>query len=568
MRLPIIALLAGGLGACAGGPSGFSDATPPPETPFAGDVDEQPLPECEAPVASPGALRDGLLESGVGFTHVLPPAEELPPGDTIDNHLLEFGGGATVADLDGDGAVDLLFLQNQGPNELFLGRGDGTFESSPSSGLELADKRSFQASTADFDADGDLDVAITGFDLLRLFRNEGEGTFSDVTAELQIGATLGLGTTTAWADIDGDGDLDLYNGIYARDSEYETGVIVNAPDGLWRNDGVRFTDVSSAFPYPGDNDGAVLLGLFRDMDEDGDADLLQVNDLARQAEPSYLWENLGNEGDVPQWAERLAGSGAGGVDYPMGSSVIDIDGDGVRDLFFTDFGGVHSFKGYGPFQWFDTSLSWLSGQPPGGWLISWSVVPMDLDGSGRPGLVITYGPLTCPIDEFNPPPPTLDDYLFQPDLFFVPMGEGDGFSMVQAEEVWPAPQLGVARAAAVADLNQDGTPDLVLGNLGGPPGLLLGRCTEASRLVVRLRDEASDNPSAVGARVVVQAGGRTQFAEISAGGPGSGASVPHELLFGLGNATEVDRIEVVWPGGEAEVLTDVCAHCIVTMSRL
>ncbi len=568
MSVRLVLLLA--LGGCGAESSSFGEvprASAPEEAWPEGQIEEQPLPVCATPVASPGALEDRLPGSGISFVHELPAEEELPPGESIGNHMVEVGAGVTVADLNGDGYVDLLFMQTLGPNELYLGRGNGTFELRSGSGLELPQGASVQASAVDFDADGDLDVAITGFDLFHLFRNEGEASFVDVTEELGIGTTPGMGTTTAWADIDGDGDLDLYNGIYGQDSEYETGIVVNSPDGIWRNDGDRFTDVASALPYPGATDGAVLLGLLRDFDEDGDPDLLQVNDLARLGEQSFLWENLGTEGGVPQWVDRLPQSGVGGVDYPMGASVIDIDGDGLRDLFFTNIGRVHSFRGDGLMEWYDTSLAWLPELPADGWLVSWSIVPLDLDGDGRPGLLISYGPLTCPAEDFNPPPPALSDYLLQPDRYLVPVGEGDSFSMVQAPEVFPSPQLGSARAAAVADLNQDGTPDVVLGNLDGPPAVMLGKCTEASRLVVRLRDETGANLSGVGARVMVQAGGRVQFAEVSAGGPGSGASVPPDLLFGLGDATRVDRVEVSWPGGGADVLTDVCAHCTVTISR-
>ena len=490
----------------------------------------------------------------------------MPAGESIANHIIEVGGGVTVADLTNDGLVDVLFMQNEGPNELYRGVGDGTFVRVPNTGLELPWEHSVQSSAADYDADGDLDVVITGYNLLRLFRNDGE-IFTDVSAEVGLGETPGLGTTTAWADIDGDGDLDLYNGIYAVDTDLQLGTIDAASDGLWRNDGGAFVDVSDGFIYPGGTDGAVLLGLFRDMDEDGDPDLLQINDLAGQGADSFLWENLGLAGAGPEWRDRLEGSGVGGVDYPMGVSVADLDGDGLRDLVITNIGAVHAFQGWGTFSWVDTSLTWLPDLPTDGWRVSWSAVPIDLDGDGRSALYLSYGPLTCPAEDFDPPPPTLDDYLLQPDELLVPAGAGDSFRLERSTSAFPFAPTGSGRAVAAADLNGDGTADVLVGNLGGPPTVFLSACTDASRLVVRPRIPGGSNPHAIGARVLVEAGGSRQFAEVSAGGPGSGASLPPEVLFGLGAASTVDRLEVTWPDGEVSEFSDLCAHCVVTVTR-
>jgi hypothetical protein len=119
----------------------------------------------------------------------------------------------------------------------------------------------------------------------------------------------------------------------------------------------------------------------------------------------------------------------------------------------------------------------------------------------------------------------------------------------------------------VADFNEDGVPDVVVNNLAGQPSLLLGQCTSANRLWVRLSDPTTPgNQHAVGAEVEIELEGRVQRQTVHGGGPGSGSAQEPVVHFGLGSATAVERLSVRWPDGRETELRNLCAHCVLTVT--
>ena len=119
----------------------------------------------------------------------------------------------------------------------------------------------------------------------------------------------------------------------------------------------------------------------------------------------------------------------------------------------------------------------------------------------------------------------------------------------------------------MGDFDRNGVPDLVVGRIGEAPGLLLGRCNDAHRLVVELRDERRADARGVGAVVSVTAGGTTQRVTMDAGGLGTYSGSEPVLFFGLGSRNEVDELAVQWPDGAVDHFDDVCAHCRVRVTR-
>jgi len=477
-----------------------------------------------------------------------------------------------AADLDGDTLIDLFFPQENGPNGLSWGLGESRFESaSDDHPARIGDPQAAQlyANAADYDGDGLLDLLVTGSASIQLWRNDGGRSFTEQAAQLGLQPPTRYPGGAAWGDYDGDGDLDLFSGNYG---EPETGPESNrngpavVPSKLWRNDGeVGFIDRSADIPWQPGQSGACLQGAFRDLDGDGDLDLMQVNDFGAWKGVTMLWENLGpNSEGVWQWQDRLPGSGIGTLDYPMGSSFADFDGDGLLDLWLSDIGKNRVLRGLGMWQWVDVGQVWLDGVQDLDSDVSWSVVDLDIDGDARRDVFISFGPYQ-PQPPEDPEEPWADaqgDRLLHSQV----SEEGNPqFSMLN--EAFPSAQTENARGTAIADLDDNGVADLITGNIDAAPSVLMGRCTTSNRVTIELRQENSANVFAVGARVEVEAAGTVQRAELSAGGRGSFSGSQPMLYFGIKDASKIDRLQVTWPDGEVSEAFDLCPHCALILTR-
>ena len=514
-------------------------------------VDQVDLPACDAPVEGP-EYDDLAAGSGVDFVH---DADVVPPDSLSEEAarwLFDLGGAVAAADFDQDGHDDVFFGQTGGASALYWGRGDGTFEvgdpfDEPTPSLVTA------ASAADFDGDGRLDLAVGAVDRVALFHQAADRRFVEVSDQVGLSQKPGMVTALPWADPDGDGDLDLFVARYALGGELFEGGVYSAKAQLWRNEIGGFTSQTAELSYPGGDGGATLLARWADLDDDGDVDLLQSNDFGSVQVNSFLHENRGG---FDFW-DRLPDSGLPLIESPRGVAVRDLDGDGGVDLWFAGVGSHAVYSSTGEWAWENASLEWPAGVPADLGLHSWSVLDVDVDGDGVPGLFVTYGPeYTLPGIEGTPPGSRQDD------LFLAPAGGG-----WTPADALPESRSGNSRGAALADFDGDGVPDLAVGRLGGAPGLYAGRCTENARLVVRLRDRTGYNQFGVGARVTVEAGGRVQAQEVVAGGRGVFSGGTPDLFFGLGSSGSVDALTVRWPDGVTEAIGAVCGGCVVTVDR-
>jgi enediyne biosynthesis protein E4 len=546
-------LLASQIGLC--GP-------PPGEEPRAPEIDGGPveveaLPACEG--SGPAGWEDLSGPSGLDFVHEHPAYDEVP--DEIFQQLRSMGAGVAAADLDGDERPDLLLTSTLGPNELWRGLGDGGFERIDDTGLELPDVLTYAVAAADYDADGLLDVAVGGLDDLRLMRNLGGLLFEDVSAVAGIATGEGIPQGLAWADVDQDGDLDLFAGGFPYAVYPMMANPGNGWDHIFLQDDGLFVDHAGDVERDCSTDGAVTIGSWRDFDGDGDLDLLQLNDYG-MFHNTELWENQGldEEGRLV-WRDRIPSSGIGILGAPMGSSLVDLDGDLLLDLWIGDRGDNRVFKGLGDFSFVDVGYTWGQNLPDEPGLTSWSARPIDLDGDGRPGVVVAYGPFEYVPDE--------EAYLpIQPNRYWEPAGDpaaGD-FRFEEAPEVFPGDTTSISRAMAEADFDRDGVPDLVVGNLLAAPYVYRARCTAARRMVVTLRDETASNLFAVGAEVRVVAGDLVQSRTVAAGGQGTFSSSSTALFFGVGDR-DVERVVVRWPDGESTEVLPGCSHCRIRVTR-
>ncbi len=255
------------------------------------------------------------------------------PDDAREGYLAI---GQAWGDYDRDGWLDLYVTGNLLPNTLFRNQGDGTFAVSPhSSLLSLPDVPSGGATFADYDNDGWLDLYVVNHGANRLFRNEAGAGFRDVTARAGVG-DRGKGTSAAWGDYDNDGWLDLYVTNWSCFPECESVDFTRQADRLYHNNGDGgFTDVSGALGYA-QTLGAGFAPAFIDYDNDGDLDLYVVNDKLQNEIGNLLWRNDGAGCDHWCWTDASAGSGANLLINGMGIDAADYDNDGDIDLYITD----------------------------------------------------------------------------------------------------------------------------------------------------------------------------------------------------------------------------------------
>ncbi|MGQ0613382.1 MAG: FG-GAP-like repeat-containing protein [Planctomycetaceae bacterium] len=511
--------------------------------------------------APPGGLGLGVTDEWAATAPASAPRLrfariELPfrhfPG--VRTHRLpeDMGSGVALEDFNGDGLLDLLFA-NCGPRgseppapELWINRGGCVFEQNR---IPLPSLQGMGVAAADFDADGDMDVYLTGYGRNLLLRNDGAGNFTDVTEEAGVGGG-GFSAGACWGDADGDGDLDLYACRYVRFDEsveasgsgrgsHTLPVTLNPsaypaePNLLYLNDGnSRFTEAARAMGV--DNPGGrSLQAVFADFDGDGVLDLYVANDVSdnamfrgRRGEP---FEDATHRSCTADWR------GA------MGLAVGDPDRDGDLDIFITHWISEENtlyLKEEGDFFFRDAAMESYLG-PPSRMLVGWACDFGDLDRDGRPDLVVVNG---STFEEPGSP------------QFLVPMplqifwnGGKRFFDLApRAGEALARPIVG--RGGALGDVDGDGDLDVVVVVHGGPALLLLNETeTKGSHLVVEVRGSAP-NPFGYGARVTVEAGGGREVQQVGAK-VSYLSSGPHELHFGLGRAARAERVVVRFPSG-------------------
>jgi Tfp pilus assembly protein PilF/peroxiredoxin len=527
--------------------------------------------------------------------------------------------GVSAGDADGDGRDDLFVAQPAGlPDRLFRNKGDGTFEDvTEQAGLMVLDETS-QALFADVDNDGDQDLilVVTGSGLL-LFRNDGKGHFSLDPDAFHL-KLAGTPMSIAMADYDRDGFLDIYlcNYSYFIGASEDKGGSPNPyhdaqngpPNLLLHNEGgKRFVDATAGSGLDQANDRFSFAAAWADYDEDGWPDLLVANDFGRK----NLYHNEGLKDGKVTFRDMTAQAGVEDHGAGMSATWLDYDGDGrldiytgnmwsangqrithepgfmpqapaaIRELYRRHARGNSLFRNKGDGTFEDVTLG--ARAEMGRW--AWSSDAVDFDRDGWPDLYVVNGMFTREPDE------DLDAFFWRQvvarspttrvtgtpyedawrainrlladksqasherDAFLRNDGHG-GFDEVGGSLGLDLDQDG--RSFAVLDYDGDGAPDLAVMAARQAPQLRLFRNEfkdPRAGLALRLRGTKS-NRDAVGARVTVETD-RLRVTRLVQAGSGFISQHSKELLFGLGDSHLVVKLEVRWPSGATQTLTDV-----------
>jgi len=524
---------------------------------------------------APPQFTNVASEVGIGFRHV--------NGGTPDRHLLEImGSGGLFFDYDGDGWVD-LFLVDGGSlvdpsvdatarDRLYKNRGDGTFQDvSASSGITHA-AYGMGACAADYDNDGWTDLYVTSVGPNRLYHNDGGKRFSDVTARAGVAGAPVFSTSCAFLDIDRDNDVDLFvvnyvdaridNNAFCGDAAKKIRIYCHPlnfqplQDVLYRNNGNgTFTDILKEAGITQRGNGLGVVG--GDYDDDGLVDIFVANDTT----PNFLFHNEGR-GTFKEVAlpSGVAVASDGRPRAGMGTDFGDYDGDGDLDLFVTNHElEAHTlFRNLGKGLFEDATFTSGVG-PPTLPFVGFGAGFLDADNDGDLDLAIVNGHVMNTPSHFRPGAKEAQrNLLLRNDggrFRDVSRLAGPGFAIEN-----------ISRTLAAADIDNDGDLDLLVTNNAAAPDLLRNQgAAGANSLLVRLVGTRS-NRDAIGARLRVTAGGKTQMREVKAGSSYLGQ---HDLRvhFGLAQATTVDRLEIRWPNGQMETVPNIAVNQIVTITE-
>jgi len=527
-----------------------------------------------APTAAPITLTDVTTAAGIRFTHI--------SGAFGKKYLPEtMGSGAIFFDADNDGDQD-LFLPNGrswpgqpaagGVSAFYKNNGTGGFvESTKAAGLAIS-MYAMGGSAADYDNDGDVDLFVTGLDGNHLFRNDGKGVFTDVTAASGLATSTGFATSAAFVDYDKDGILDLVvlnyvtwsistdktcsldgkNKSYCTPEAYR-----GASPVLYKGvAGGRFADVTKT---AGLNDPqAKALGVaLLDYNGDGWLDLFLANDTR----PNRLYRNTGKGTFVDEAVTAgVAFNDAGVPRAGMGTDAADYDGSGRPSLVVGNFNNemIALYHNEGGGLFLDEAPGNAIG-PASLPTLTFAALFLDVDLDGRPDILAANGHVADDISRSQPKV----KYAQAPHLF---RNLGNKRFEAISDKVGPAFQKPiVARGAAYADVDGDGDLDLVLTENNGPVRLLRNDGGNRQHwLRVTLKGTKS-NRSAIGATVTATlAGGAKRWGMVKTGSSYlSQSELP--LTFGLGAETRVNGLEVRWPSGQVDTIGSVEANRAITI---
>ena len=517
---------------------------------------------------------DVTAAAGIDFVHF--------SGRSAEKHMPEtMGGGVLWQDFDGDGRGDIYLVDSglyedvaplttpgpaAGRNIYYRATAAGAYQASAAG---IADRGFGQgAAAADFDGDGFVDLYVTNYGADVLYRNNGDGSFTNVTDVFGLGDDR-WGTSAAWGDLDLDGFADLYVAtylVYSQENARVCGDVANDQRGyctpdlfegvndiLYRNlDGAGFEDVAVTAGVANAMDSKGLGVVIADLDRDDLPDLYVANDATR----NFVLLNRGQMRFEDVGLMSGAGLGVQGLPQSgMGVDAGDLDGDGLPEIGVTNYEQqpVNMYRALAPGFFAEDSFAIGLGGPTA-MMLGFGIVFVDADGDGDPDVFIANGHALDTAARYA-----------QPNQAFLNQRRerwrqhnGDTAALLREVSADAGPAFAsasVSRGMAAGDIDSDGWPDLIVSNIDAAPELLLNTAPRDNRrLVLRLRGRKT-NRDGFGARVVVtatDADGRAYEQHLESKSSTSYVSQSvNELYVGLADWQQAD-LRVRWPGGQDE----------------
>jgi hypothetical protein len=526
-------------------------------------------------IAAVPQLKDITASTGIHFNHLASPDKK---------YIVEsMSGGVALIDYDRDGWPDIYFTNapdvdmqlagRKARSALFHNNHDGTF-------TDVTDKAGVGfpcwangASVGDYNNDGWPDIVVTCFGGVVLYRNNGDGTFTDVTKEAGLGADSLWAMGAAFGDYDGDGLQDLFVSHYAAFDLHDLpafgsmvtcryhGIKVQcgpsglkgSPDNLYRNNGNgTFSDVSKQAGVAGPANLLGLTAVWSDFNNDGKPDLFVVNDGAN----NYLYRNDGN-GRFTEvgYQAGVALDENGKALANMGVALGDYLHTGRFSIAITHFSEqyLELFRNDGDFSFTDVSNVSRLARPTTRY-VGWGDAFFDVDNDGWLDLILVNGHVYPQVDQAK-----IGLSFREPGQLFLNQRDGTFRDVSdQAGAALRVPRVG--RGLAIGDLFNDGALEVVVENLEGEPVILRPEGGPRNHWISFELAGTRSNKQALNARVKVITGDVAQTDEVRSGGSYLSQN-DLRLHFGLGDRHRADKVEISWPSGGTEVLTNLEADC-------
>jgi len=490
-------------------------------------------------------------------------------------------GGVALIDYDGDGWPDIYFTNAQSVemaqkgvksrSALYRNNHDGTF-------ADVTDKAgvgypcwAMGAAVGDYNNDGRPDLLVTCLNGVVLYRNNGDGTFTDVTKAAGLAGDSGWATGAAFGDYDGDGWADLFVSHYVDfhlndlpafgsgksckylglDVQCGPRGLKGLPDALYHNNGDgTFTEVSKKAGVDDPEHRYGLTAIWSDFDNDGKLDLFVTND--GQANYLYQGDGKGKFEDV-SLISGVAANEDGLEQANMGVAFGDYLHTGRMSLLISHFDIEYAalYRNDGALSFADTSIASGIARGTQGY-VGWGDAFVDFSNDGWTDLFLVNGHVYPQIDSV----PRATRYL-EPKMLFLNQHDGT-FRNISRQVGAALPIEQVSRGVAVGDLFNDGRMEAVVENLVGQPMILRPAGGPPNHWISFQLQGVKCNRLALNARVRAAAGDLVQTGEVMSGGS---YLSQHDLRihFGLGSHPKVDQVEIQWPGGKREVLTNLAA---------